>query len=516
MIKKILLLLLLVNVQLHAQIEKNVEVEVLGRPSWQMLIPLSDNGLLMFVKSDLTKASVFKFDKNLEKIWEKEIYLDAEDAPKAYTIADDHITLMFSETSGMYYQVFNFDLSTGAVKQDGFELREYFVDQDYVFLGDKVLMAGSNATGAAFFVHDFKADTSRLLESKDILGKVQVNEFQLKPETGNIEAIWSVKTMGYADEKKKKNEFVKDAFVVFATIDKEGNILNKSVIKQTGGKFPLDGRLLVLKNGEKIIFGTYQANSGDKGLYSYSLTSGTGLKTYSYTSLLSGGSPLQPAEINQLINSYTFLANPPLEGDDRLFFGGSFIKAQYQTVSEQDPNFNPYGNTMGNGFPTMNSSRGRTVTRTIFRGYHYPVGLVLELSPEGDLLMSRKIDINNISPQVQQALAYNVNGAVSYCLKGDLAANNFNIGTKPILYKLNPEAQVAGSKNTPNAFLPSYNEVKFWYDDYFIAEGSRSKIEAVSLNDNVDPNAQPKKRGLFGKKSKNTPASYAQIRKIIY
>ena len=498
------------------QLQKNVEVEVVGRPSWQMMIPLDEAGLFFLVKTDLTKMSVFRFDKNLEKLWEKEVFLDAEAPPKAYTVSENQISLMFSETSGMYYQIFEFDLSTGKVDQDGFELREFFVDQDYIFLDDKVVMAGNNEKGAAYFIQNLKEDLGNLKEQPEITGKVQVNLFEYVPERKQIESIWSVKTPGYTNEKKKKGEFVKDAFVVYAELDTAGRIASKTLIRQTGGKFPLNGQLLRMSNGKKVILGSYQSNSGDKGIYFYDLSVGGQMKTYSYTALFKGQNMLSVKDMEALLSSYQFLSNKPLEGDDKIIFGGVFVKPQYQSVTEQDPNYNPYGY----GYPYggynrygFSGSRSRTTTRQVFRGFHYPVGFVVELETNGELIVSNRIDINNLSGQIEPALAYNEKGAVSYCLKGDLSTNNFNIGTRPMLFKLSEDDRKSMANSSA---IPSYSSVKFWYDNYFIAEGSRSKIEAISVNDNMGDKKQPERRGLFGRKKNKTPATYAQVRKIIY
>ncbi|WP_341228635.1 hypothetical protein [uncultured Arcticibacterium sp.] len=517
--KYLFLFLLLSTSTVFAQLEKNVQVEVLGRPTWQMLIPLEEQGLILIIKTDVTKAAVFRFDKNLDKLWEREVFLDAEDEPKAYTVANDRISLLFSETSGMYYQVFQFNLSSGEVNQDGFELREYFLDQDYVFLNDKVLMAGANAKGAAFFEHNFNTEIGELKADSTILGSVSVNLFEYLPEKSQIESLWSVKQKGYSNEKKKKGEFIKDAFVTHAILDTTGTVLFKTEIKQKGGKFPLDGKLVRLSNGKKVVLGTYQSNIGDKGIYVYNLSGGGDMKTYSFTSLLKGNRSLSVENIQEILKSYNFLSNKPLEGNGNIIFGGVFLKAQYQSITEQDP-YNPYNSPYGGGYGRSRygsrygyyNQRGNSTTRQVFRGYHYPTGFVMELTPDGDLITSNRIDINNLSGQVQQALAYNERGAVSYCLKGDLAANNFNIGTKPLLYKLSDEEK--GVKNMP--YLPSYSEVQFWYGNYFIAEGSKSKMEAMSVNDNLVKSNTKKKRGLFGKKRKDTPASFTQIRKTIY
>jgi hypothetical protein len=519
--KAIVALLFLSCFSGNAQLKKNVEIEVVGRPSWQMSIPMAEDGLIFLVKTDITKMAVFRFDSELNKLWEKEVFLDAEEPPKAYTIAKDHISLMFSETSGMYYQVFEFNLDNGELAQSGFELREFFVDQDYVFLDDKVVMAGYNEKGAAYFIHNFLSDQGKLEEQPEITGKVAVNLFEYVSEKNEIESVWAVKTMGYSNEKKKKGEFVKDAFVVYADLDTTGKVINKTIIKQSGGKFPLNGRLLRMANGRKVVMGTYQSNTGDKGIYYYDLSVGGQIKTYSYTSLFKGNNSLSVKDLEALLSSYEFMINDPLEGEDKIIFGGVFIRAQFQSVTEQNPNYDPYrnggyGRPYGNGRYGYSGMQSRTTTREVFRGYHYPVGFVMELETDGELITVNRIDINNLSNQMQPTLAYNKKGAVSYCLKGDLATNNFNIGNRPMLYKLSEDDKRNIIDVQTLSSIPSYNGVKFWYNNYFIAEGSRSKIEAISINDKAGSSAKPARRGLFGKKQQKTPASYSQIRKTIY
>ena len=51
-----------------AQLLKNVELEVLGYPTWDMEVSLGEDGLILLVKSDVTKIEIFRFDQNLDQI----------------------------------------------------------------------------------------------------------------------------------------------------------------------------------------------------------------------------------------------------------------------------------------------------------------------------------------------------------------------------------------------------------------------------------------------------------------
>ncbi len=507
--KKIILIFLLISRTLCAQVQKNVEIEVLGRPSWQMVIPMKTEGLILFTKTDMTKARMIMYDEDLNPQWDKEIFLDVERRPTAYTYDRNHATFLFRESRGMYYQLFTVDLATGKIDIQGFELREYFVDQDYIFLGNTLIMSGSNEKGGAFYFYNFREGTGRLVQS-GFEGKTDNQHFEYNPEKKLIESVWAIKTIGYSNEKKKKGEFTKDAFVVYAEIDTLGNTLRQVTVPQKGGSFPISGRLLRMRDGTAALLGAYQANTGDKGIYYASLSTATGkseARFHSFTRLLSGQPDYTADELKKIITGFTFLPHEPVQGDETISFGGVFFKPEYSTVSERiyDPYYSdPYYQRGGGLFGRSNT---RTQTRQVFNGYNYISGFVASLNAHGELLEHHRIDINQVSPRITQTLSYNVNGAVAYCVKGNLAARNFNIGNRPILYKLSEDEITPANRG----FIPAYQEVRFWYDNYFIADGARNRIEAVSLNDNQDSSS-----GKSASRKKKAPATFSQVRKIIY
>lgn len=505
--KLILILFVLLSQSTLAQLIQNVEIEIVGRPTWQLLIPMQDKGLIFFIKTDQTKAKIISYNNELVKNWETDIFLDVERSPTSYTFDDKTATFLFRETSGMYYQLFKFNLEDGKFESKGFELREYFDDQDYVFLGDKIIMAGANEKGGAFFEYNFLTEKSKLTPIEKLAGNVKVQEFKLNTENNTIESLWAIKTLGYTNEKKKKGAYTKDAYLSIADFDLNTQLINLKKIGQKSGNFPMSGKTLKI-NGRRNIVGLYQSNTTDKGIF-HAIDNGAAselnMNTHSFKKLLIGNPEYSPTDFKAIFSQYQFLINDPIQAETGINIGGIFYKSEFRTVSEQvyDPNYQ--NNGIGNRNTPFGRSNTRTQSKTVFNGYSYPTSFVANINEAGDLISNNRIDLKQSSPQLQQTLSYNKPGAVAYCVNGNLATKNYNIGSKPILYKLSNDE----TKGINASYIPSYQEVKYWYDNFFIADGSKNKIEVLQLEKNTEEKTSKKKR----KKSQPT---FTQIRKTIY
>jgi hypothetical protein len=500
--------LLLVSLSLFAQVEKTVQIDILGRPTWQQIIPLGNDGIVLFTKSDVTKAKAIRFDTDLNRLWETELFLDVEKQPTAFTIDKEFLTFMFSENQGMYYQLFKIAIKDGKFEDKGFELREFFQDQDYVFLGNRVLMAGQNEKGAAFYNYKFDEGFGDFIDA-DIKGKTQVQLFQLSPDKSHIESLWAVKELGYSDAKKKKGEFIKDAYVLYAVYDTLGQKISSTKIESKSGNFPMTGKLLQLDK-QQIITGTYQSNNGTKGIYFAEIEGGRVLfnEFHSYKEMLNGEPRISDEDIKKIADNFVFLPADPIVSNGQITVGGTFIRAEYQTVSERNPNYNPqmtdqFGryNRWGN----MNNNVPATNSRQVFRGFNYLNGFVATFDLNGKLIQQKRIDMNQISPQVTENLAVTPNNSYSYCTKGNVAVGYLNIGGSPIQYKLSDDKVDSKNQN----FIPTYHEVQYWHDKFFIAEGSRYKYEPIKEEIIEEKDSKKKKKA-----NRNPPQ--ANVRKIIY
>ncbi len=495
----------MIHYNLFSQVSKTIEIEVNGRPTWQKIIPLGKEGLLFFIKKDVTKAIIARFDIDLKKVWESEIFLDAEKQPTSYTLDNERVTFMFSENQGMYYQVYSVDLKDGKFENKGFELREFFQDQNYVYFKNKILMAGMNEKGAAFYNYNFLENSGDFV-SAELTGKVQTQYFKYISQKNIIESLWSVKEAGYTNEKKKKGEFIKDAFVVYAKYDTSGKLLLKNMIRSSAGNFPLTAKLTEIDSTTKIITGTYQSNMGVKGMYFAKIEDNktTLTKFYDYRILLKGLPDLSDEQVRKLGNIFTFLPTNAIFGNNIISVGGTFYQPNYQVVTINSPfyaGYDPYNN---------NSNSQRSQSKQVFRGFNFQHGFAANFDMEGNLLSQSRIDINQISSQLEEALAINEHHAVAACVKGNLLVSNSVNFTNPTNYKLSEELIGEKPSDLKNAqFIPTYHGVRNWYENYFIADGSRVKFEAVKDTD--APKEKPTKR-----KKGQQSLPQTSIKKIIY
>ena len=478
---------------------KTVEVEVSGNPSWQKIISLGQEGLLLFVKKDITKALIIKFDSDLNRLWENEVFLDVERKPTSYYLDNHQVTFLFSENQGMYYQLLTFDLKNGKEKNRGFEIRDYFQDQSHVAFNDRILIAGINEKGGVFYDFDFKSNEGEF-SAVDFNGKAHVQFVQYNSQTHLIETLWSIKDQGYSNEKKKKGEYIKNAYVVYAKFDTLGKLISKNAIQSNAGNFPLTAQLTTIDSLKSVVTGVYQSNNGVNGVYfskiEYDKTIFT--KFYDFQKLLVGTENLNYEQLKKLISTFSFLSAQTIFAENQIFLGGSFYQPSYQVISSGNPDY------LGNNINSFNSMQ-RTKTKQVLSSYNYSSGFSASFDLGGNLLKQQGIDIQQISSELDDVLAINNQHSVAICTKGNLIVTNPKSLTETNSYKLSNENNEIKS----NQFIAKYRNVKNWYENYFIADGSRVKFEVIK-----EMSAPKEKPSSRKKRQRQIPET--NVKKIIY
>lgn len=476
--KRILLIIVfvLLAAELPAQVLGSATLEVVGSPGWYKAIPLKQEGVVMIVKEDQTRFKVVKLDTRLNKIWDQDLFLDTETGPAAVALHNGRLTLMFSETSGMYYQLIDFDLRNGEYVRKGFEIREFFQDKGLIMYERRALLTGINEKGLAYFIYDFEKDTGKLVQT-ELTGKIELQDV-LKEEDDVLNILAVEKTVGYSNESKKKGEYVKSSQVTEVRIDTAGRVLGRKNVVPNAGRFPVSG---IRQNG--LVSGIYQQPDGQKGMYFSFLKEEKNTPVFYRSFSELAGDQLAGKQKERFVKSVSWLVVPPAAGTDQIHIGGVFYTPKYQTVAT-GRGYDAYGN--------------RTASRTVFSGIEFSYAQVFGLDPDGKVLFQNAIAVNQLLGQLTAPLSINSAGAVAYVLNGKVLVKNFNIGSRPIAYQLTDD------KGDGSPYVAGYRQTLHWYDNVFLAIGTQSRIEAQQAG-------QP-----TGKKKKKRSIPYTQTRKTYF
>lgn len=474
-----------------AQVLNSTTVEVVGSPSWFRAISLQDKGLVLILKEDQTRFKVVRYDMHLTKIWEQDLFLDTEKPPAAIRQYKDRLILMFSETSGMYYQLIDFDLKGGEYVRKGFEIRAFFQDSDLVMFEDKAILVGTNEKGAAYYVYDFKSDLGRIIET-DVKGKITINHVSLDSDS-LVNILATEKTLGYTNEKKKKGEYVRSSQIVYAQLDTSGVIKRKNTVVQNAGRFPVNA---TINGGKEVISGIYQDTNGDKGMYFSFLNKPQNMPAFfvSFKELI--GNQLSEKDRKKFYGNADFFVLSPKTNSKEFYVGGVFYTRKYQYF-DSNQGFN------------LTNGRNSSANQTVMSGVEFSSAFVFNLDEQGNKTSQNQIPLDHISTQFTSPLTVNNAGAVAYISKGKLLVRNADVGTKPIVYQLTEDSDGV------SPFVQGYNQVIHWYDTVFLAIGSQSKVEAHQLEQDKTAKKKKKKSRPFTQTRKTyflTSVSAGQLR----
>lgn len=464
----LILLVLFVVGTGSAQVLHNATVELVGSPTWVRTINLEKEGLVLVLKEDQTRFKVVRYNVNLEKLWEENLFLDTERQPASVNLHGDRVAFIFSETSGMFYQIIDFDINDGTYVTYGFEVRDYFVDKALLMFDDKAVMVGTNEKGIAYFDVDLVDNRGKIVNTE--LGGTYNIEHVSYGEDGDIKILATERILGYKNEKKKKGEYLKSTKVVAAVLDREGEVKSKKTIEQWDGKFPISA---IRGKDERMVSGIYQEPDGNKGFYFSFLTKEINVPTFAM-----GFAQMDPKFIvtgkkKKNIVEPLFHVSSSLISQNDIYTGGLFYEPQYQTYRT---------NT---GMDPVTGQR-QSHTQTVFTGINFTKGMLFNLDDSGRMIKTDEVDVNLLSRDLNVPFTYNNSGALAYVSNGILMVVNPAIGNLPIQYKL--------SEDQGDRHVAGYNRVMHWYDNVFLALGSQDKVEAYQMEEDQNVKSSKKKK----------------------
>lgn len=448
-----IILVLLLSVQgLYGQILHSAQLEIIGSPGWYKVVNLQDKGAVMILKEDQTRFKIVRYDAHLQKRWDQELFLDTEAGPASLQVYGDRLALLFSESSGMYYQWIDFDLNTGEYLRKGFEVKEFFQDGGIAVWGERWVMIGTDKAGLALYVYYPKEDRTAYLSG------VLPGQYEIQEVVGGkqLRVVAIAKTLGYANEKKKRGEYVKSAHLVVVKLDSSGRVMEERSVIAAGGKFPVQGYVV----GEEEAYGIYQQPDGSKGMYLSALSQEKNTP-YLYRSF---DELLEMEGKTKYLKTANYRLLSPATGEDKRYVGGVFYTPKWEK----------------NGVDSKSE-------------WEYSQAQILVVNQEREIEEVQRVNLSQTAGQGGAPLSINDAGVLAYVMNGKLLLRNFQIGTKPLAYAL--------SEDKVSPFVAGYRQVMHWYGNVFLGIGTQSKTEAQHRS---------------GTKKKKRPIPYTQTRKTFY
>jgi hypothetical protein len=148
---------------------------------------------------------------------------------------------------------------------------------------------------------------------------------------------------------------------------------------------------------------------------------------------------------------------------------------------------------------------GETKTKQVKSSYKFSNGFAVNFDMSGDLLKQQSINIKQTSSELDDVLAINNQLSVAICNRGDLIVTNLKNLRENNIYKLSTE----NNETKNNQFIAKYQNVKNWYGNYFIADGSRVKFEVIK-----EMSASKEKPSRPQKRRRQIPET--NVKKIVY
>ncbi len=499
-----------------AQQLKQVEIQANGQLDWQYLFPM-DDGVVLIYKNQFTTATVIRFDKELNLIWKSNFQVEAERTPKAFSNTKNIISILFSDNQSVIFKVFDVNLSSGEVKNSGFEIKQFFDDQDYLVVKNKVFVAGSTESGVAIYKYDKETEIG-VMDSKNIGGLLSLQSFEYNEETHLIEAAYTCQKT-YPQSKRqvnlKEKPVIISSEILFLQIDTTGKIVNQVNLEQQNDNHPLNAKVHRLAGDGFALSGLYRNPNGNEGVYFAKIRGAEKefIKFYGFQELFRDVE-ITPDVKKVLLTQFQFKLHEIEYKDNQFVVAGEFYRPEYQTVTDFVNSPFGYGG-FGGGFGGFGRGYGydpfygnqRTQTRQVFVGYKFANGLVYTFDNLGSLKTTHLVGVDKLSKEVSESFAFSSNNELALCKSGKILVTRLDDPGIQQNYQLSTE--IDPKTKTPKAI---YTTVSHWYDNIFIALGTKNIEESYQLK----ANELPVEKGIFGNKKTPRNAQGIRIKRTIY
>ncbi|MES2731648.1 MAG: hypothetical protein V4714_07865 [Bacteroidota bacterium] len=450
------------------------------------IVPISENGLVLFSETAKDRINFKKYDANLEQIWTIDCQVNPSLDIVQYTYDGSLVYLLLATSKSSNYQIIKVSTDAGfAERIDIFSLNRLDITEFKAHLNDAYI-AGKVKNDPVLLHINLLTKQTKLLPFA-YKGTADIQSLEIEKETGLINVTVAVRQS-------------KTYSVIVKSFAPEGMTVRNVLIEPEVDRSLLTGRLVPLSDSLQLVIGTYGLRNSayTQGMYITKLVDNAPQKTkyYSFTdfkNFFKFMDSREQARIEKKIKSkkkkgddlklqYRLLVHDIIQKDGQYIM---VAEAYYPEYRYRNNNFYPgYGGMGGFGYPYSFGRYGYSPfgygypynnygnTGQVFDGYKYTHAVVAGFDPKGDLLWDNSFEFADIKTlSLKEKVKVNVQ-ADHIAL---LYSHNGYIKSKVI----RGNEVVEGVTNTPistdyegDKVKKNYtDELEYWYGNYFAAWG---------------------------------------------
>ncbi|MBC7922294.1 MAG: hypothetical protein H7Z75_14525 [Ferruginibacter sp.] len=479
----------------HGQGKQRIELETDNRTS--QIVPLGENGLVLFSEAGKGKLRFVKYGSDLEPAWSVESPVNPTLDVVQYTRDSSAVYVLLARSKSADYQVVKLSTNAGfAVRFDLYSINRFEI-AEFKANGNDVYLAGRVKNEPVLMHMNLTTKQNRVLPIA-YKGTAEIQSVEVDPVTGLV-------NVAVAARRGKESSMIIKSFAP------EGLAVQNVLLPPAEERSLLTGRLSSLSDSRQLVIGTYGLRTSQytQGLFITKLQDNAPefTKYYSFTDFKNffkfmNGRQQERMEkkIQQkkqrgddLKLQYRLLVHDIIEKDGQYVMVAEAYYPEYRYRNSYNGlypgyGYGGYGYGRYGGYSPYGSSYGGNAP--VFDGYVYTHAVVAGFDQQGNLLWDNSFEFSDIKTySLREKVKVNVQpGHITL-----LYSHNGYIKSKVI----RGNEVVEGVTNTPigteyegdKVKRSSTDELEYWYGNYFAAWGYQkirnTSDQPVKSNRNV-------------------------------
>jgi small nuclear ribonucleoprotein (snRNP)-like protein len=485
-----ILLASLCSSSLQAQQYKRVEIETQGNADDMVVVPIGNEGLILFSQVMPGKYNFAKYTTDLQQDWKVDCMVNSTLDLSKYVYNGKSLYLLFSRFKSPVYQVLKVNVKAGFAEKFEMHSLNKLEITDFEATGNDVFIAGKTRSEPILLHINLQTKQTQVMPTA-LKGKAEIQSLELDTVNQQLNVAFA-------------NWRGRDYKMVIKSFTPEGKQIKSVALDSDEERSLLTGRVSQLKENEDLVIGTYGTRGSSyanysRGYYTRSVYMGNADYTQGlYISKLANNQPqfMKYYSFTDFKNFFKFMNGRQQERMERKIKkrkqAGKDLKLQYrllvhdiiqhngQYIMVAEAYYPEYRNT-NNFYPGMNGYgygyggfgyNGYGRNYPIFDGWVYTHAVIAGFDMQGNLLWDNSFEINDVKTfslreKVKVSFS-NDNIVLAYSHSGMLKTkvirgNDIVEGKEDVPLR----AEFEGDKVKKS----SIDNVDYWYQNNFLAWG---------------------------------------------